>query len=158
MSAVKLSLSLISYVFAAAGLLAAGGCANADLSRFAPPGIVKYEEIAGDKPQNPDVAARIAERRAEQGGGEFPDLSKTPGKEDRPEKPSPKTVEEQMEELTGLRERLDEEVAADRAASEAELADDLHAEGDALKERVARDSAAAAQERRDKLEPPSEAQ
>ncbi len=148
----------MSCVYVTAGLLASAGCSNTDLSRFAPPGIVKYEEIAGEKPQNPAVAARIAERRAERGGGEFPELSRTPGEEDRPEKPTLRQVERETDELIDMRETLDGQVAADRAAADAELADDLHAEGDALKERVKRDNEAAARERRDKLEAPPEAQ
>lgn len=145
----------MSCVFLAAGSMAASGCSNTDLSRFAPPGIVKYEEIASEKPQNPEVAARIAERRAQQGGERFPNLSQTPGPEDKPKKPSSGQISAEMAALQALRENLAEEVAEDRAAAEAELAGDLQAEREVLSERVESDSRAAARERREKLTAPA---
>ena len=140
----------------AAGLIASAGCSNTSLSRFAPPGIVKYEDIASEKPQNPEVAARIAERRAEQGGGKFPNLSQTPGPEDQPKMPPPGAVDAEMAVLEALRETLAENVAEDRAAAAEELAGDLQAEREGLKERVDSDSKAAARERREKLTPPDD--
>jgi hypothetical protein len=153
--------SLLSHVCCGALIFAwgplAGSCANTDLARFAPPGIVKYEDLAGDQPQNPNVAARIAERRAERGGGEFPNLSQTPGAKQRP-KPLPAAqVDAQKSELTTARDNLSGAVASDRAAADAETEADLSAESDALKQRVEVDSAAAAQERREKLTAPAPA-
>lgn len=156
MSAVKQSPSFRSCVFVTAGLLALAGCANGDLARFAPPGVVKYEDIAGDKPQNPAVAERIAERQAEKGNGRFPNLSTAPDEQDRPQKREPADIEAEINALVDQRDGLAEEVAADRDASEAELASDLHAESETLKERVEQDSKAAARERREKLAPPAE--
>ncbi len=158
MSTVKQSHSLCSCAFLAAGLLAVAGCANGDLSRFAPPGIVKYEEIAGDKPQNPAVAARIAERKAEKGAGSFPNLSLVPGEKERPERRPAADVEAEKQELLDLRETLAEEVATDRDVAQSEQAGNLHEERDALKQQVESDSKEAARERREKLEPPSQPQ
>ena len=73
-------------LLAGAGVFAVTGCESGDLARFAPPGIVKYEDLAGDQPVNPDVAQRIEERRAEKGAGKFPRLAETPDEEDRQEK------------------------------------------------------------------------
>ena len=154
MSGVKRPLSgLRCGALAVALALPAGGCANVDLARFAPPGIVKYEDLAGDQPQNPNVAARIAERRAEQGGGEFPRLSETPGANQRPSPLGQAQVDANKAELTAARETLADAVAEDRAAFGAETADDLSAEGDTLRVRVEADNAAAARDRRQKLTP-----
>jgi hypothetical protein len=136
------------------GFVALQGCESGDLMRFAPPGIVKYEDLAGDQPQNPDVAARIAERRAEPDTGEFPILSTAPGKEDRPKKRKKADVESEMSGLAGAREDLAEAVGADRAASAEELGRDLPGERDALKALIEKDEAAAARERREKLQAP----
>lgn len=135
----------------------AGGCANTDFARFAPPGIVKYEDLAGDQPQNPNVAARIAERRGEPGTGKFPNLSQTPGPDKRPTPLSKSQIASQTAELEAARETLAEDVAEDRAAAEAETGADLAAESGALQDRVNADSAAAARERREKLTPRSPA-
>ncbi len=156
MSGVKQSPWFRCCVFMTAGLLATQGCANSDLIRFAPPGIVKYEDIASQKPQNPAVAERISERRAEKGAGQFPDLSKEPGRDERPKSLPSEQVDAEIDALVDLREGLDEEVGADREAADAELAGDLQAEREALKARVERDSTDASRERREKLEPPAE--
>ncbi|WP_428409384.1 hypothetical protein [Hyphococcus sp.] len=129
------------------------GCESGDLARFAPPGIVKYEDLAGDQPVNPNVARRIEERREEEGAGKFPRLAETPDEGDRPEKKPRKELAAEKAALVDARETLAEEVAADRAGAEAELNRDLTAESDELKTRIDADSAAAARERRDKLVP-----
>ena len=136
------------------GALALTGCESGDLARFAPPGIVKYEDLAGDQEVNPAVAARIAERREEKGAGSFPNLSLTPGKGDRPQKKPVSEVAAETDMLVDARTALAEDVASDRAAVEAELGRDLSAEGEALKSRLDADSAAAARERREALTPP----
>ncbi len=62
-------------VLAAFGALA--GCSQNQLTRFAPPGIIKYEDIASEKPQNPVVAERIKEHK-DRDDAKFPVLSQTP--------------------------------------------------------------------------------
>ncbi len=142
-----------------AGLVAffaLAACANTDLARFAPPGIVKYEDLAGDQPINPAVAARVEERKAETGTGRFPKLAETPGKKDRPRPNPADQVSGEMDALDGARD------AADAAMSEAR-AEILEEESEilSLRERRAEtemimdaDAEAAARERREKLPPP----
>ena len=99
------------------GLFALAGCESGDLSRFAPPGIVNYEELAGDQPPNPEVAARIEERRQEKDSGSFPVLSQTPGKQDRPRKRGAQARNADINELSAERDALAEDVEADRIAA-----------------------------------------
>ena len=134
------------------GLLS--GCANSELARFAPPGIIKYEDLAGDKPMNPTVAARIEERKAEPDTGNFPILSETPGAEQRPVKRTQAEIEGEKAGLTTARDELSDEISEDRSQASADKADDLALERDTLKERVDADNAAAARERREKLKAP----
>ena len=63
------------YCISAMAVMSLSGCETA--KRLAPPGFVKYEDIAQDKPINPEIAQRIAERKS---GDEarFPVLSRTP--------------------------------------------------------------------------------
>jgi Sec-independent protein translocase protein TatA len=131
-------------------------CANSDLARFAPPGLVKYEDIAGDQPINPVVAERVAERKQEPGAGKFPRLSETPGKAQRPAKRPVAEVESQMSELAAARDTVDKALAEDRAEAAAEATDEfsLPERRDALKTQVDEDAAAAARERRENLKPP----
>lgn len=143
-----------------AALLAAPGCAN--LARFAPPGFVKYEDLAGDAPPNPAIEARIAEVKKEQKGDGFPNLSKAPSK--TPDAMPAAEREAAMEELRSARERVDADVAAariaaaaDRAASDAQSAKgSLEGARDALGEAVRRDDEAARKERGLKPRAPSE--
>lgn len=141
-------------LLAGAGVFAVTACESGDLARFAPPGIVKYEDLAGDQPVNPAVAQRIEERRAEKGAGKFPRLAETPDKKDRPKKKRSAERSAEIGQLVEARNELADEVAGDRAAAEAELERDLSAESDELKTRIDADSAAAARERREKLVAP----
>lgn len=144
-----------AFVVCAAAVLAGSGCAN--LKRFAPAGLVKYEQIASKKPQNPVIKARIAET-AKSGDGGFPDLSKEPKAA-----PKPMPAAERAEITAALRARRDAveaDIAEARAAAEAEgetiVALPGGAQGDqgslkeardALDEAVKKDEAAARKER-----------
>ncbi len=141
-------------MLACIGFAALQGCESADLARFAPPGIIKYEDLAGDQPQNPNVAERIAERRAEPDTGVFPNLSRAPGPKDRPAKRKKAGIAAEMDGLTGVRDDLADAVGADRQAAAEELERDLPGERDALKAQIEKDEAAAARERREKLQAP----
>ena len=152
MSGVKQSQAAIFSLCASIFVLT--GCASEDLARFAPPGIVKFEDLAGDQPVNPAVAERIEERRKEKDAGKFPRLAETPDKGDRPAKTPMAEIETETAGLVNARDALAQEVAADRAAAETELSSDLAAESDELKALVDADSAAAARERREKLTHP----
>jgi hypothetical protein len=131
-----------------------GACAN--LKRFAPPGIVKYEDLAGDKAQNPEIAERVAARKE---GREtaYPNLSKTPQK--APQAIAAETQASDIAELAALRDELNAAVAADREEAVAERAAPvllpgtlgeaapLEAAREALADAVAKDDDAARAER-----------
>jgi len=142
---------LASVVLAYAALQ---GCESGDLARFAPPGIIKYEDKAGDLPPNPEIVDRVAERKTEPGTGGFPNLSTAPGKKDRPEKRKQADIEAEISGLAEERDQVADAVEDDREAAEAELARDLPAERDALKAQIEQDEAVAARERREKLQAP----
>lgn len=151
MSGVKQSYRGILLCFCAAAALS--GCAKNQLARFAPPGIIKYEDLEGDKPVNPEVAKRVEEHRKEPGSGKFPVLSETPGPQAVPARLSEAQVEEECVELRTRRDVLAANVSEDRDLSGEELERDLAGERDALNENLDKDNVAAARERREKLEP-----
>lgn len=138
----------------AAAIAAAGGCADLNLARFAPPGIVKYEDIAGDQPANAQIQGRIAERKA---AGE----SRTPNLSEQPQQVptgAPKAERESLAaEIRAKRAALTAAVEADRQASLDERAAEVRISGEGsisfeataetLSRAVARDTAAAREER-----------
>lgn len=134
--------------------MAVTGCSSLDLARFAPPGVVKYEDIANEKPPNPTIQAAVDERKATP-DKEFPKLAETPSEEDRPQKRHVSEVNEEIGELAGARDNLNAEVAASREQAEAEMAEimPLPDQRDALDELLQRDEASALAERKDP--PPS---
>lgn len=96
------------------------GCADLNLARFAPPGFVKYEDIASKKPPNPAIVERVAERA--ETPGEYPVLANTPAAGDRPEKLAAERRDAMAEFLVQRRDDVAAEVAADRAAAADERA------------------------------------
>jgi hypothetical protein len=94
----------------AAALLAAG--CSGGLERLAPPGLVKYEDLAKGEPVDPAIAARMSasERGAEQG---FPNLAAQPGT--APEGIAKPEREAMIDNLLAARDGLAQAVAADRA-------------------------------------------
>ena len=131
--------------------IAVSGCSKAQLVRFAPPGIIKYEDLAGDQPQNSEIKQRIADR-AQSGDQRFPVLSQTPSV--KPNKASSAERERLIGDLEGARDDLDTAIEAEWRSAEAERASAgvLPDERDDLLKRIERDSAAAARERRDDIE------
>lgn len=126
--------------------LALGACSKAQLVRFAPPGIIKYEELAGDQPPSPQIQERIAERR-EEARPRFPNLSETPS---APPEVAPES--EQLiltEDLETAAQTLQTAIADARlAAKEEERARDaLPVARDQLLADIDRDAAAAERER-----------
>ncbi len=99
----------------AALIAASPGCSS--LKRLAPPGILKYEELAGDQPVNPEIKQRIAERRREI-DRRFPDLSAQPST--RPAEAPMAERDALAADLIEARDELQAAVEADRAASDAE--------------------------------------
>lgn len=131
-----------AYIWVIAAL-AAAGCSGG-LKRFAPPGIVKYEELAEDTPPNPAIVERIEAQKDQPGGG-FPRLAEQPTK--LPEGIARPERDAMIGELLAKREALDVAIEMDRAAADAERIEGLEADRDALSEAVAKDDAAARRER-----------
>jgi hypothetical protein len=123
--------------------LAAAGCSGG-LKRFAPPGIVKYEELAKDQPINPAIAARIEDYQDERAGG-FPNLSEQPQKTPEgiaaPERGAMETA------LIAERDALNDAINADKELAAAERGASIEAARDALEEALAKDDALARRER-----------
>ncbi len=135
--------------------LALPGCAG--LKRLAPPGVIKYENLAGDDPPSPAIKERIAARQ-NAGAGGFPNLAETPSK--KPDGVPKSAREKEMEELLAARDALARAVANDQAASAVEREKGVLMPGDeksgeqsldaaqkALADAVAKDDAAARRER-----------
>lgn len=124
-------------------LLAAAGCAGG-FKRLAPPGIVKYEELAKDQPPSPVIVERIEARKDEPGGG-FPNLSKQPTK--LPEGIAKPERDAMIGDLLAERDALNAAMETDRAAAGAERLETIETQRDALSEAVSEDDAAARRER-----------
>ncbi len=154
MSGVKQARTTMAAGFAAACLVALQGCESGDLARFAPPGIIKYEDKAGDQPPNPAIVDRVAERKNEPDAGGFPNLSEAPGKKDQPKKRKQADIDAEISGLSASRDEVAQAVDDDREQAAAELERDLPAERDALKAQIEKDEAIAARERREKLQAP----
>ena len=125
-------------------LLAASGCSSGALKRFAPPGIVKYEELAKDQPANPVIVQRIEVQKDEPGGG-FPNLSEEPTKV--PEGIAKPERDAMEADLLRQRDALNAAMTEDRTLAETERLHALEEDRDALSEAVAKDDAAARRER-----------
>jgi hypothetical protein len=102
------------------GVACLGGCAG--IERFAPPGIVRYENLSGDKPQNPEIKARVTERKAGR-DAKFPNLSLAPQK-------TPPTMPAEEQEnwkrsLSAAREDLAAAIAEDRIEAAADRAEPI---------------------------------
>lgn len=145
-------------IFIAAIILAAAGCTKLDLLRFAPPGVIKYEDLAGDQPVNPAIEARIENRKTDADADtKFPVIAHTPGEDDRPTVRPAAERTAQMEELVSMREQLQDAADRDRAAAEADKpkVELLPEQRDALKEQTEKDAELIKRERKN-LTPPGE--
>lgn len=124
-------------------IVAASGCADG-LKRFAPPGIVKYEDLAKGQPASPAIAARI-DANAEAGDGGFPALAAQPTAVPqgiaRPERDAMK------EALLSDRDALNAAAVEDRVMALEERDASIEEMRDKLGEAVAKDDAAARRER-----------
>ncbi len=134
--------------FLGAALLAGTGCSSLELARFAPPGVVKYEDIASKKPTNPAIQ-EIVDARTGAADKAYPDLSQAPSEKDRPRKRSSRWVENQMKLLGETRDTVNGEVEAERALAKAETENalPLPEQRDALGKMLERDEASARAER-----------
>lgn len=138
----------------AAGAMTASGCSSLELARFAPPGFVKYEDIASEKPPNPAIQEVVDARKATP-DKKYPKLAETPSPQDRPKKRPLAQVNAEIDDLAAARDSLNDEVARSRELAEAETADAiaLPDQRDALDELLQSDEASALAERKDP--PPS---
>ena len=134
-------------------MLASAGCSKLQLARFAPPGIIKYEDIASEKPLNPEIEQMLAERR-ENTKAEFPILSETPGTADRPSKPGARRLEEREATLAEARDALNANVESDRIEAENDRPsiDGIIKSQQDLANQIAEDTQEAALERRTPIE------
>jgi len=137
---------LIIYACGCLSVMLLAGCADMQLARFAPPGIIKYEELAGDQPPNPLIAERI-EERVEDSDSPFPVIARTPS-----QSPSGRPAEQRENLTTGLedkRDRLDVAIGADwdGVAQDRTRSEGLLDKRDHLAEDLERDAKAAARER-----------
>lgn len=123
--------------------LAVAGCAGG-FKRLAPPGIVKYEELANDQPPNPLIVERIEAQKDEPGGG-FPNLAEQPTK--LPEGIAKPERDAMIADLLAERDALNAAMETDRAAAEIERTETLETQRDALSDALSKDDAAARRER-----------
>lgn len=103
-------------------LLVISGCSSTDFRRLAPPGIIKYEQIASEKEQNPAIAAEIDAYKANT-KAKFPVIGRTPAGTSNPNIPGNRNADQLGDQTGSLAERRDkllEEVAADQNAVEAD--------------------------------------
>lgn len=131
-----------AYIFAFA-VLAATGCSGG-LKRFAPPGIVKYEELEKGQPPNPEIVARIKAHKEETDGG-FPNLSEQPTA--LPEGIAKPERDAMTAALVAERDALNAAVAEDRAIAVSEREEAITDERDTLNDAVQLDDASARRER-----------
>ncbi len=141
--------------FLGTAVLAGTGCSSLELARFAPPGLVKYEDIASEKPPNPAIQ-EILDAQTVASDAEYPDLSQTPSEKDRPQKRSSRWVANQTNLLEDSRDTINEAVEAERAQAIAETEDAilLPEQRDELDEMFERDAVSARAERRDPMPVP----
>ncbi len=97
-------------------LLLIGGCETA--KRFAPPGFVKYEDIAQGIPVDPAIQKRIDENIVDE-DAKYPVLSETP--REIPEAESKRVRDLTTRNLLAVREVVNQDIAAARTQAEAEL-------------------------------------
>ena len=138
------------YILAIAAI-AAAGCSSGSLKRFAPPGVVKYEDRAKGQAPSPVIVERIEAQKDLPGGG-FPNLSEQPTK--LPEGIAKPERDAMTADLLAQRDALNAAMTEDRALAEAERLHALEGDRAALSEAVAKDDAAA---RRERGLPPREA-
>lgn len=131
-------------------VLGAAGCTEVHWRRLAPPGILKYEEIANRKPPNPAIEEKVSEFNTGE-APRFPNLSQTPSEADRPAPRTKQELDTAIAELVEARDRLDAKLDIDRAESEADqqASQNIVSGRDALEEQILKDEAAAKRERKE---------
>ncbi|MEL7486760.1 MAG: hypothetical protein AAGJ87_06045 [Pseudomonadota bacterium] len=122
------------------------GCST--LQRLAPPGFVKYEDLAKDTPPNPAIEAAVEERTVSR-KTRFPRLSEEPNR--APTALSAASRANETVDLLEKRDALQRELDAIRAvadADQAKRASELEAARDALDQAIKRERDRAADDAR----------
>ena len=127
-----------------------GGCSGG-LKQLAPPGILKYEDLAKGEPVDPQIKARIDAQEQNDDAKVYPVLAEQP--DFLPEGIAKPEREAMAENLIEERNALNDAVAEDRIAASSERDGDLSAERSALGEKVQKDDAAAKAERKQPVTP-----
>ena len=142
-------------VFLAVAAFSVAGCAELQLSRFAPPGVVKYEDIASEKAPNPAIAEAI-ETQKETSTKDYPRLAETPSEKDRPRKRSASRIGREINDLERARDELNEEVAEARQEAEEQLAEapPLLSQREEMQKQIDLDTASAKAEREEAMPSP----
>lgn len=143
------------FVFLAVAAFSAAGCAELQLSRFAPPGVVKYEDIASEKEPNPAIVEAI-ESQKETSTRDYPRLAETPSEKDRPKKRALAQVDAEIDSLATARDDLNESVAKARLEAEADLAETppLLSQLEEMQKQIDLDTASARAEREETMPSP----
>lgn len=142
-------------VFLTVVAFSAAGCAELQLARFAPPGVVKYEDIAGEKDPNPTIV-EVIEAQKETSTRDYPKLAETPSEQDRPEKRPLEEVDAEINELATARDALNEQMAEVLMQAEADLAETptLLSKREEMQKQIERDAASAQAEREEVMPSP----
>lgn len=142
-------------VFLTVAAFSAAGCAELQLSRFAPPGVVKYEDIASEKEPNPAIV-EVIETQKQTSTRDYPRLAETPSEQDRPEKRPLEQVDAEIDELATVRDTLNERMADARMEAEADLAETppLLSKREEMQKQIERDAASAEAEREEAMPSP----
>ncbi len=129
--------------------LATIGCAGVDLARLAPPGIIRYERIADEKPPNPTIAARIEERRDSE-KPKIPKLGETAAGGAKMSRIPNTGVDDEVMRLETERENLEMAIATDmlESTASAQEADAINEAAADLSTAIEDAKTAAARERR----------
>lgn len=152
MFSVRLSRGFLIAGGGLAAILLLQGCSNSTLARFAPPGLVKYEDIASKKPPNPAIEQTVRDYR-EDTKSRFPVLSETPTAEPAPQIPTGAVRDATKADLIEGRDELAKALEQDQAAIDADRAaiGDLTEKSDSFASQLDQDSAAAQAERKENL-------
>ena len=128
------------------------GCSSEDLKRVAPPGFIRYEDLAKGEPISPALKSKMEEVAADK-NVDYPVLHEQP--DARPRVHDDATVKVIEDALLARREALQAQIDKARRNADAERAEDLEAMKAALQIEVEADKSAAAGESRLPI-PPSE--
>jgi len=135
----------------------AAGCSSLELARFAPPGIIKYEDIASKK--SPNAAMQdIVEKRRIEGEEKFPILSDMPSRDDLSPVSPPEIRKADIKSLEDARDELAAAVKKSREQSQADRTEVslLPEQRDVLSDQIEDDAAKAKETRENPISLPDD--